>query len=59
MEQWEYKAISVDIDGFGANEVMKIEQELNDLGRSGWELVAAAPRQPNIFYNVLYFKRKK
>ena len=58
MDKWEYKAITVNIDSFSDDNVMKIEQKLNDLGRSGWELVAAAPRHPDILNNVLYFKRK-
>lgn len=42
MERWEYKTIKFETTGFlgGILDLQTFTDELNDLGRSGWELVS-------------------
>ncbi|RAU95743.1 DUF4177 domain-containing protein [Paenibacillus sp. YN15] len=41
METWEYKTLKVETKGFfgGKVDLPELEEELNGLGRLGWELV--------------------
>jgi hypothetical protein len=47
---WEYKVVSKDL----ADDASLSEEELNELGTSGWELVGVAPLQTKVQF---YFKR--
>lgn len=42
MEQWEYKTLKVKSGGFlgGKVDTEKLQEEMNQLGREGWELVS-------------------
>ena len=60
--QWEYYTHKVEVEGFmgGHVDVAKIDKQLNELGREGWELVAA--EDTNSFegssrYVLFIFKR--
>lgn len=43
MQYWEYKTIKVETKGFrgGILETEEFDEELNRMGRAGWELVSA------------------
>ena len=43
MDQWEYKTIKMDTEGFlgGLLDIEAFETALNELGSQGWELVGA------------------
>jgi hypothetical protein len=61
--QWEYRTVKFDVSGFWAPKVdsNKIDGELNQLGRQGWELVAAldtAWSQGASREIVAFFKRR-
>ncbi|UCG50532.1 MAG: DUF4177 domain-containing protein [Candidatus Latescibacterota bacterium] len=49
---WEYKHVARDL----ANGKVPTEEELNSLGREGWELVGVVREQDTVH---LYFKRPK
>ncbi len=56
--QWEYKLIVLKHEGFGLNmekTISKYQQELNQLGKLGWELVAL--KDSGLGYPVAYMKR--
>ena len=44
MEKWEYKIITQDLKGWAVKKIdPKTEQDLNELGDKGWELVSFTP----------------
>ena len=49
-QRWEYRVVSKDV----ADEAPFSEDELNALGRNGWELVGVAPLANRVQF---YFKR--
>ncbi|MBQ1447823.1 MAG: DUF4177 domain-containing protein [Erysipelotrichaceae bacterium] len=64
MEQYEYKVITFDTKGFfGGNvDVDLVEEELNELGEEGWELVSCTNTNQSYGSSkslVCIFKRKK
>ncbi|HEV7378003.1 MAG TPA: DUF4177 domain-containing protein [Pyrinomonadaceae bacterium] len=57
-QQWEYKVSQVINAGLKAMPAMKIENQINELARDGWELVAVERDAPGVTL-TLYFKRQK
>jgi len=44
MKKWEYKIITIKIEGWVDKKIdSQAEQQLNELGNEGWELVGNAP----------------
>ena len=64
MDQFEYKVVAYDTKGFfGGNvEVHQIEDQLNELGNHGWEMVSCTSTTQSYGATksiVCMFKRKK
>ena len=64
MEKFEYKVVACDTKGFwgGAVEVHQIENQLNQLGSEGWEMVGCTSTNQSYGASksiVCIFKRKK
>ena len=64
MEKFEYKVVTYDTKGFwgGTVEVHQIENQLNQLGNDGWEMVGCTSTNQSYGSSksiVCVFKRKK
>lgn len=64
MEKFEYKVVVYDTKGFwgGKVEVLQIENQLNQLGNEGWEMVSSTSTNQSYGASksiVCMFKRRK
>ena len=64
MDKYEYKVITYDTKGFwgGYVEIQKIEDQFNQLGNDGWEMVTSTSTNQSYGSSksiVFVFKRKK
>lgn len=53
MQTWEYKVVNMEREFYSTDVHLKIESRLNELGKSGWELIGYVSFQTNL----LAFKR--
>lgn len=63
-EKWEYKVLTVDLEGWMSKKVPEGEvADLSALGEQGWEMVSAAPVTGSGSYMTsslaLFFKRRR
>jgi hypothetical protein len=59
--KWEYKTLKYEASGFFSQKIKTepLDEELNQLGAEGWELVAALHPTTGATANIFLFKRPR